>query len=306
MPQVQTSQGPIEYADTGGDGPVVVLFGGLAIGPSLWDGVVAELAGSHRCIVLTLPWGAHRLPMDADADLSLAGHARIVCEAVQALGPGDDVTLVENDTGMLQLIAADAPPWLGRIVITSCEAFENYPPGVPGKAIGLLGRLPGGVFAALSQLRIRPLRRTPVTFGWMTKRPIPHAMFDAWLQPALSDRLIRRDLTKYIRSVDRHALLRNAEGLRSFDRPALVAWAADDRVMPLAHGRRLAELLPQSRYEEVQDSRTLIPLDQPQALARLIASFVAQSGQPAPALTPNSSQAPSPRTAAPHPPSAAP
>ncbi len=279
MPQVQTSQGPVEYADTGGAGPVVVLFGGLAIGPSLWDGVVAALAPAHRCIVLTLPWGAHRLPMHADADLSLAGHARIVREAVEALDLGDDVTLVENDTGMLQLIAADAPPWLARAVFTSCEAFENYPPGVPGKAIGLLGRLPGGVYLAMQQLRIGPLRRSPLTFGWMTKRPIPDAMFAGWIAPLLADKAIRRDLTKYIRTVDKRALTRNAEALRTFDRPALVAWAADDKVMPPAHGRRLAELLPQAQHVEVADSRTLIPLDQPQRLAELVATFVAQTAR---------------------------
>jgi Histidine kinase len=35
-----------------------------------------------------------------------------------------------------------------------------------------------------------------------------------------------------------------AEGLGRFDRPALVVWAAKDRIMPPEHGRRLAGLLP--------------------------------------------------------------
>jgi pimeloyl-ACP methyl ester carboxylesterase len=38
--------------------------------------------------------------------------------------------------------------------------------------------------------------------------------------------------------------------------------------MPREHGRRLAELLPQGRLEEVEDSYTLIPEDQPAVLAR--------------------------------------
>ena len=44
--------------------------------------------------------------------------------------------------------------------------------------------------------------------------------------------------------------------------------------MPPEHGRRLAELLPQGRLVEVEDSYTLIPLDQPAALAQLIREFV--------------------------------
>ena len=44
--------------------------------------------------------------------------------------------------------------------------------------------------------------------------------------------------------------------------------------MPPEHGRRLAELLPHGRLVEIDDSYTLIPLDQPEALARLIREFV--------------------------------
>lgn len=275
MPQVKTSAGPIEYSDTGGDGTPVVLFGGLAIGPTLWDGVRDALREDHRVVVLTLPWGAHRLPMDADADLSLAGHARIVVEAVEAIGLGDAVVLVENDTGMTQLIAADAPAWVAGIVFTSCEAFENYPPGLPGKVVGLVGRARGGLWFAMQQLRPRLLRRSPLTFGLMSLRPVPHAVFDGWIAPMLGDPLIRRDLRKYLRTVDRRAFLDNAERLRAFDRPALVAWAAEDRVMPPEHGRRLAALLPQAQHVEIPGSRTLIPIDQPVVLAGLIRDFAA-------------------------------
>src|SRR3954471_24468199 len=99
MAQVELAAGTIEYSDTGGDGAVVVLIGGLAIGPSLWDGVVAELRDEFRVIVPTLPWGAHRIPMRPDADLTMRGHARIVGDFLDALDLRD-VTLVENDTAM--------------------------------------------------------------------------------------------------------------------------------------------------------------------------------------------------------------
>ena len=76
MPSVEVAAGTIEYRDSGGDGPIVVLCGGLAIGPSLWDGVVAGLGPDVRCIVPTLPWGAHRIPMKPDADLTMRGRLR--------------------------------------------------------------------------------------------------------------------------------------------------------------------------------------------------------------------------------------
>jgi pimeloyl-ACP methyl ester carboxylesterase len=69
-------------------------------------------------------------------------------------------------------------------------------------------------------------------------------------------------------------MLQAAEHLGGFDRPALVVWASEDRVMPPDHGRRLAELLPQGQLVEIRDTYTLIPLDQPAELAQAIRHFV--------------------------------
>jgi pimeloyl-ACP methyl ester carboxylesterase len=129
--------------------------------------------------------------------------------------------------------------------------------------------VPGGIGAALMPFRYDRLRRLPMTFGPMSKRRIPREVMDRWFSPALEQREIRRDLRKYVLSSaqGRRDLLAAAESLRSFDRPALVAWAAEDRLMPREHGRRLAELLPQGTLVEIADSYTLIPEDQPAQLA---------------------------------------
>ena len=159
-----------------------------------------------------------------------------------------------------------------RLVVTSCEAFENFPPGLPGHAVSLAARLPGGLNAMAQPMRW--LRRLPLAFGWMAKRPIPHAVTDAWLQPVFTQREIRRDLIKYLRAVKKGDMLVAAQLLRRFDRPSLVVWAREDRVMPLEHGRRLAEMLPQGRLIEIADSYTFIPKDQPGELARAIRQFI--------------------------------
>ena len=107
--EIALSAGTIEYEDTGGEGPVIVLLPGLLMDASLWDDVIADLARDHRCIVPTLPLGAHRHGMHADADLSPRGLARLVAELLDRLDL-DDVTLVGNDTGgaLVQLLAGDA------------------------------------------------------------------------------------------------------------------------------------------------------------------------------------------------------
>src|SRR4051812_10790223 len=273
MREIELTAGTIEFEDTGGDGPVVVLLHGLAMDGSLWRHVVADLRADHRCIVPTLPFGAHRRPMREDADLSLHGQAQLVIDFVERLGLRD-VTLVQNDLGYAQLIAVERPDWLARLVLVSCEAFDNLPPGLPGRMLGLAARVPGGLNALVQPMRLRALRRLPMALGLMSKRPIPHAITDAWLRPLLTERAVRRDVLRYIRSATAAELDAASRRLTGFDRPALVVWAAEDRVMPLEHGRRLAELLPLGRLVEIADSRTLIPEDQPAALARAVREFV--------------------------------
>lgn len=271
MPEVELSAGTVEYEDTGGAGPVVVLLHGLAMDGSVWRHVIANLRADHRCVVPTLPVGAHRRPVRPDADLSPRGVARLVGEFLERLDLRD-VTLVENDHGHAQRLAGERPERVARLVLASCEAFDNYPPGLPGRTVGLAGRLPGGLNALVQPLR--PLRCLPLAFGWMAKRPIPHPITDAWLRPLLTRREIRRDLARYLRAVGKGEMLEVAEGLRSFERPALVVWAEEDRVMPPEHGRRLAQLLPRGRLVEIPDSYTLIPEDRPTELARVLREFV--------------------------------
>ncbi|MFD9542585.1 alpha/beta fold hydrolase [Streptomyces sp. NPDC060022] len=275
MTDVLLSAGVVEYEDTGGDGPVVVLLHGVAMNGSLWRHVVGELRDDFRCIVPTLPLGAHRRPMRPDADLTVPGVARLVAEFLDALDL-TDVTLVMNDWGGAQALVADGRDQrIGKLVITSCEAFDNFPPGLPGRNLYAAAKMPGGIELAFALLKLKPMRRLPMTWGWMSKRPVPNEVLDGWFQPLWTSTEIRRDLRAYVLGVPpKDELLRWAEGLRAFDRPALVVWATEDKVMPLDHGRRLAELLPQGELVEIADSYTLIPEDQPQQLSAAIRAFL--------------------------------
>src|SRR5579871_2111135 len=269
MHTIELSAGTIEYEDTGGAGPVVLLLHGLLMDASLWDGMIVDLAADHRCVAPTLPLGAHRLAMNHGTDLSLRGIAWLTAEFLDRLDLRD-VTIVGNDTGgaLVQLLMGSGERRIGRAVLVSCDAFENFPPGLTGKTLVLSGRLPAPLFGMfMQQLRLKPLRRLPIAFGWLTKRG--DAATVRWLRPILHRREIRRDTVRVLRAIaaERQLMVDAAAGLPAFTRPALVVWASKDRVMPPEHGRRLAELLPRGQLIEIADSYTLIPLDQPGQLA---------------------------------------
>ena len=275
MRDITLSGGTIEYEDTGGDGPTLVLLHGLMMDASLWDCVVADLSVDHRCVAPTLPLGAHRHAMGPDADLSLPGTARLVAEFLDRLDL-HDVTLVGNDTGgaLVQLLMRNGAARVGRVVLVSCDAFDNFPPGLTGRTLVLTGKLPPWLFGLfMQQMRLRPLRRLPIAFGWLTRRG--DAATARWVEPVMTQPRIRHDAVRMLRAAaaDTDFLVEAATFLPSFRRPALVVWASEDRVMPPEHGRRLAALLPQGQLVEVDDSYTLVPLDQPAELARTIREF---------------------------------
>ncbi len=279
MKQIELSAGTIDYEDTGGDGPVLVLLHGLMMDASLWDGPIADLSADHRCVAPTLPLGAHHRAMNANADLSLPAIARLVAEFCDRLDL-QDVTLVGNDTGgaLVQLLMSDGAARAGRVVLVSCDAFDNFPPGLTGRALVLTGKLPPWMFGLfMQQMRLRAIRRLPIAFGWLTKRG--DTATGRWMKPVMTRPEIRRDTVRMLRAAasDTRLLVKAAESLPRFSRPALVVWASGDRVMPAEHGRRLAELIPQGRLAEVEDSYTLIPLDQPAKLAQIIREFTPAS-----------------------------
>ena len=288
MSELHLPQGTVHVRDTGNrEGPVIVFVHGLLVDGTLWRKVVPRLEDRFRCIWPDWPLGSHRTPMDPAADLSPRGVAHLIADALEALDL-HDVTLVGNDTGgaIAQLLVTERPERVGRLVLTNCDAFDNFLPPL-FRGFQVLARIPGGLTAALQPMRVRSLRRLPIAYGLVTKRKVDHAVTDAWLRPFLTQAGVRRDTGKLLRGISRRDTLAAAERLGAFDRPALMAWAREDRSFPVAHAHRLAAILPQGRVEEIADSLTFVSEDQPERLAELIAGFVGPEGYAAaPAASP--------------------
>jgi pimeloyl-ACP methyl ester carboxylesterase len=273
MPEIELAAGTIDYEDTGGEGPPIVFIHGLSDSRH-WRKVVAEMRGEFRCLAPTLPLGSHLRPMKPDADLSLRGMGRIVADFVEALGL-DDVTLCFSDWSCGQTMVADGlVDRVGRLVFVSCETADNYPPGLGGRAVVMFTRIPGGLAAfraILGNPRLRPL---PMFYGPMTRVGIPDDLMREWLAP-LKRPEIRRDFRKYILDVKqgRRDMRAATSKLAGFDRPVLVVWDEDGKMMPNEEGRKLAAAFPDSRLVMLPDCRTLIPEDQPVRLAAEIRAF---------------------------------
>ena len=192
-------------------------------------------AADHRCVVPTLPLGAHRTPMRPDADLSLTGQAEPAGRADRHASTSYDVTLVANDWGG-PLVTAVAAPRADRPAGRSRRARRSTTsrPACPGGSPRWPGGLPGRRLPRRAEpAHRRPLRRLPVTFGWMVVGPhrprarrrldrvAPHAAGGA---PRPRPRTSAPATTSCLDAI--------VDDLAALDVPALVAWTTDDRIMP--------------------------------------------------------------------------
>jgi pimeloyl-ACP methyl ester carboxylesterase len=276
MSSVALSTGTIHYERSGPrDGRPVVFVHGYMMGASVWRPLGERLSKrGFLCYAPTWPLGAHTEPMSGGADLTMEGVAAIVGDFLDSLEL-DDVVLVGNDTGgaVGQILSTTADQRLGALVLTSCDAFEHFPPPII-KPLIAAARAQPTFTAALQPLRTRFARRRG--FGGLAHADIDPLVRD-WLRAPLGDSRVRADLRRFTGSLNRQSTVQAGGRLRQFTKPALIAWSADDEFFPLEDANRLAAALPSSQVEVIPQAKTFSMIDQPDILAELIADFTSLS-----------------------------
>src|SRR4051794_35889222 len=268
--EIDLPAGRIRYREAGAGPPIVFVHGYLVDG-RLWDGVVDRLSDRFRCLAPDWPLGAQQAAMNPDADLSPPGLARLVAEFLDCQEL-EDVTIVGNDSGgaISQILAANHPQRIGRVVLTNCDTHENFPPG-PFKAMPPLAKLPGGMLVLSAPFRIGAVARQ--AFAPFAKTKIPAELVASWMRPATRDKKVMHDLKKVTAGMDRRHTLAAASKLRSTDLPLRLLWAPGDRYFPISYAERLAGEVPDAEIVRIPDAKSFVPLDQPQRVAEEIAAF---------------------------------
>ncbi|HMI81706.1 MAG TPA: alpha/beta hydrolase [Solirubrobacterales bacterium] len=272
--EIQLPAGTIRYREAGEGKPIVFVHGYLVDG-RLWEGVVDRLSGRFRCLAPDWPLAAHQVAMNPDADLSPPGLARIVADFLDQLEL-EDVTIVGNDSGgaVSQILVANHPERIGRLVLTNCDTHENFPPGM-FKAMPSLAKLPGGMFVLSAPFRIPAVARR--AFADFAKTKIPDELIASWMEPATKDRAVMRDAKKVTAGMNKRHTLAAAAKLRTSNLPIRLLWAPNDKYFPISYAERLADEAPNAEIVQIPDAKTFVPLDQPERVAEEINVFLAQS-----------------------------
>jgi pimeloyl-ACP methyl ester carboxylesterase len=274
--------GPAQTLDLGGgrrirahvlgEGPAIVFVHGALVNANLWRRVVPRLDGYTR-VSLDLPLGSHLEPMPKDADLRPPALVDLIADGLEALEL-TDATVVGNDTGgaLTQILATRRAERVGAIVLTSCDAFDGFPPRF-FRVVLAPAKIPGTIPVGFGALRLRGPRRLPIAYGWLSNEAPEREVEDSYVLPVLTRGAIRRDVRKLLNGLDPSYTLDAANALTKWDRPALIAWSANDRFFPTEHAERLAKVIPGARLEWIENARTFSAEDQPERLSELIAAF---------------------------------
>ena len=221
----------------------------------------------------TMPMGAHRVAADEHADLSPDGLARAIRDLMVQLDLSD-VTLVGNDSGgaISQVIAANYPERLGRVVLTNCDMYDDFPPWM-FSYFKLLPYIPGSLKIVAPVLKTRFLWPLPFVFGLLANE-VDGVKIDRWADALSASPDIRRDAMKVLRGFKAEVTNKAAEDLKATKLPFLVAWGADDKAFKPALGERFCREIPTAELVMIDNCKTLVCWDQPERLAELIEGFI--------------------------------
>lgn len=271
--ELSTSQGTIRYRECGEGDPIVFIHG-LLVNGDLWRKIVPQLKDRYRCITPDLPLGSHEIAMNRDADLTVAGIARLIAEFISRLGL-ERPTVVANDTGgaITQVVMTEHPDSVGSIILTSCDCFENFLPAM-FRPLQALASVPPLLTLVLQPLRFRRVRRLPFAFGWLAKKPIDSKFEAGYAAQIFANPGVRRDCYKLLRDISPKYTVRAAGNLGDYHSPVLVVWSAEDRFFPPEHGQRIAALVPDGCFVAVDDCYTFVSEDQPEALVKHMRDFL--------------------------------
>ncbi len=274
MAQVALEHATIEYRVLGPEDsphPPVLFVHGILVDSRLWDRVAEGLARrGFRCYLPDWPLGSHTIGVSDPGSLSPRGVATMISDFIAAQGLSD-VTLVGSDTGggLCQIVVDEHPDQIGRLVLTNCDAFEEFPP-FPFTVVFALLRGPISIKVLFEQMRFTALRHSPLGFGLLFR---PDAQLTAaWITPARTDPRIRRDLATLLRNVAKTDLVGVSTRMTRFAKPVTLVWGQRDRCFTPALGRRLAAQFPNATLIEVPDARTFVALDAPAPVIDAVAT----------------------------------
>ena len=256
-----------------GSGIPLLMVHGALVDHTLWDRIVPGLEPVADLIRPVLPIGAHRTRVARRELLTPDGLADALAQLLDELGV-EQAVVIGSDTGgaLSQILTARHPDRVRALVLTSCDAFDHFPPTII-KALQPVLAIPGSTKVISALYRSRRIRRSFLGAGLLLNHPIDDEVVRPWLL-GLAAPENQRDVRAFLRRCKPHFTHEAAEQLARYPGPTLIAWSRGDKLFPDADAERLAATIPNAQLEWIEGCRTFSMIDQPEALVALVRPFL--------------------------------
>ena len=274
MKTIHLGQNLLEYQDIGQGQPLLFIHGAFS-NQYTWRKIIPELSKHYRCIAPSWPFGAHRQAFSHQADLTPKGITAFIQQFIEALHL-EQVVLVANDTGgaYAQIFTASHPEKVTKLILSNCEGLEVFPPK-KFSSLPKLVRFPGYTRLMAQAFKLKPLLKTPTTFGLLSNSLHKEELFDLYAKDFSQQKAIRQDFKKLAMGWHPKYTQEAAEKLKKFNKPVLVLWGNDDvQLFPVRLGKRIADIFPDAQFMEIPNAMTYIQEDQPKEMVRQIRNFL--------------------------------
>ncbi len=258
--KVDTASGRIAYVEQG-SGPVALFVHGVLLNGHLWRHQLAGLSDIRRCIAPDLLAHGHT-QIDAGQDVSVTANAHMLAQFLDALGI-DRVDLVGNDSGggICQIFAALYPSRLRSLVLSNCDAHDNWPPDAFKPFVEMVAA--GGLADTLkAMLDDKAVYRSEQALGPAYEHPerVSDDTIETYLRPFLAPAQRTRDLERFVNAFDCRHTLAIEDKLRQVQAPTFIAWGTDDIYFPVEWSHWLAQAIPGTkRRVEFEGARIFFP-----------------------------------------------
>jgi haloalkane dehalogenase len=263
-------EGLAMHYDDEGDGPPILLLHGEPTWSYLWRNVAPQLPG-RKIVPDLIGFGRSDKPEELGW-YSYDRHVASVATLAEQLDVRD-LTLVVHDWGgpIGFRFAVENPDRVERLVILNTAIGGGRPPSETWLRFRQVVRDLGG---ALDVGRLIEAGTTnglsdDVRQAYDACFPTPASKAGALAFPELVPAEPDHPNTVPMNRV--------ADALRTFDRPALIVWGADDPVVPLRIGEHLAALLPNAEGPvAIEGASHFLQEDKPDEVAAAINAFLAR------------------------------
>jgi pimeloyl-ACP methyl ester carboxylesterase len=256
--KIDTPSGSISYVEQG-SGPVALFVHGVLLNGYLWRHQLEELKTLRRCIAVDLL--AHGdTTISETQDVSVTANAHMLAQLLDALKI-EQVDLVGNDSGggICQIFGALYPKRIRSLVLTNCDAHDNWPPEPfkPFVSMVAAGGLPQTLSAMLAD---KSVYRTALGPAYERPEDVSDDTIETYLKPHLRSPQRTADLARFVNAFNCRHTMQIEKQLRGLQAPTLIVWGTDDIYFNLKWSHWLEEAIAGTKRRiEFNGARIFFP-----------------------------------------------